>query len=228
VTFTCVVEEEGRTRRVDESDFPLTLGGAGADIEVPGLTGDEAAVFLALDDGELYAQPRGGERVSLGGRPVAASQWLRDGDELRLRGTRIRIVWRTDRRCLQVRHLPVEQPEVRPFPRPAADFPALSEADVVIHPVEYRPRTIGPGPAKRAAFRLPPWRVLVPAAVLLLAAGYLSPPGWSRCGWTRSRRHCPSTACRTSDGTARACSFPAATRSPRGARATGRSINRSR
>jgi len=173
VTFTCVVEEEGRTRRVDEADFPLTLGGAGADIEVPGLTGDEAAVFLALDDGELYAQPRGGERVSLGGRPVAASQWLRDGDELRLRGTRIRIVWRADRRCLQVRHLPVEQPEVRPFPRPAADFPALSEPDVVIHPVEYRPRTIAPGPTKRAAFRLPPWRVMVPAAVLLLAAGYL-------------------------------------------------------
>ena len=173
MTFSCVVEEEGRTRRVDETDFPLTLGGAGADIVVPGLPAEDPAVFLALDDGELYAQPRGGERVSLGGRPIAASQWLRDGDELRLRGTRIRIVWRGDRRALQVRHLPVEQPEARAFPRPAADLPTASEPDVLIHPVDYRPRTIGPGPGKRAAIRLPRWRVTLPAAALLLAAGYL-------------------------------------------------------
>jgi formylglycine-generating enzyme required for sulfatase activity len=173
VTFSCVVEEDGRTRRLDEGDFPLTLGGAGADIVVPGVAGEDPAAFLALDDGELYAQPRGGERLSLGGRPIAASQWLRDGDELRLRGTRIHVVWRGEQRRLQVRHLPVEQPEVRPFPRPAAEFAAAPEPDVLIRPAEYRPRTIGPGPVRRAGFRLPSWRVMAPAAALLLAAAYL-------------------------------------------------------
>ena len=58
MTFTCVVEEEGRTRRLDEADFPLTLGGAGADIVIPGVADEDPAAFLALDEGELYAQPR--------------------------------------------------------------------------------------------------------------------------------------------------------------------------
>jgi formylglycine-generating enzyme required for sulfatase activity len=172
VTFTCVVEEEGRTRRLAEADFPLTLGGAGADIVVPGVAGDDPAAFLALDDGELYAQPRAGESVSLGGRPIAASQWLRDGDELRLRGTRIRVVWRGDQRRLQIRHIPVEQPEVRTFPRPAADAPSVPEPDVLIRPVDYRPRPLV-ARAGRRALRRPPWRVVVPAAAFLLAAGYL-------------------------------------------------------
>jgi formylglycine-generating enzyme required for sulfatase activity len=170
VTFTCLVEEDGRTRRFGEADFPLTLGGAGADIVVPGLNGDGPAAFLALDEGELYAQPRGGERLSLGGRPIAASQWLRDGDELRLRGTRIRVVWSGDRRSLQVRHLPLERPEAAVLPRPLADL--QPEADVLVRAVDFMPRPF-PVAARKRGLRPPPWRVVVPAAAALLAAGYL-------------------------------------------------------
>ncbi len=170
MTFTCLVEEDGHTRRFGEADFPLTLGGEGADIAVPGLAGEDPAAFLALDEGELYAQPRSGERLSLGGRPIAASQWLRDGDELRLRGTRIRVVWRGDRRSLQVRHLPLERPEAKARPSPLADL--QPEADVLVRPVDFKPRPF-PTAARTRTLRRPPWRVLVPAAAALLATGYL-------------------------------------------------------
>jgi formylglycine-generating enzyme required for sulfatase activity len=203
VTFTCLIEEDGRTRRFGEADFPLTLGGAGADIVVPGLAGEDPAAFLALDDGELYAQPRGRERLSLGGRPIAASQWLRDGDELRLRGTRIRVVWRRDRRYLQVRHLPLERPEGRAHAAPAELAPA-AEADVLIRPVDFRPRPFPVAARKRAAFRGPSWRVLaaalpvLAAAAFLLAAGFvevqvdpaperLSVSGFPHLGWGATR-----------------------------------------
>ena len=171
MTFTCLIEEDGRTRRFGEADFPLTLGGAGADIVVPGLAGEDPAAFLALDEGELYAQPRGRERLSLGGRPIAASQWLRDGDELRLRGTRIRVVWRRDRRYLQVRHLPLERPEAAAPPGPRPDF--QPEAEVIVRPVDFRPRPFPIAARKRAAFRRPPWRVLATAVPVLAAAAAL-------------------------------------------------------
>ena len=108
MTLSCLVEEDDHTRRFEVSDFPLALGGRDADVEVPGLAGEEPAALLALHDGELFAQPRGGASVSIGGRPITASQWLRDGDEVRLLGTRIRVVWRADRKALQVQHLPLE------------------------------------------------------------------------------------------------------------------------
>jgi formylglycine-generating enzyme required for sulfatase activity len=172
VSFTCLVEEDGRTRRFGEADFPLTVGGTGADIVVPGVAGEDPAAFLALDEGELYAQPRSGERLSLAGRPIAASQWLRDGDELRLRGTRIRVVWRGDRRYLQVRHLPLERAEARALDVATPDPMPAPEADVLVRPVEFKPRPLSGAAPKRAARRMP-WRVLAAAAPLFLAAGYL-------------------------------------------------------
>jgi formylglycine-generating enzyme required for sulfatase activity len=172
VTFTCLVEEDGRTRRFGEADFPLTVGGRGADIVVPGVAGEDPAAFLALDEGELYAQPKGGERLSVGGRPLSASQWLQDGDELRLRGTRIRVVWRGDRRYLQVRHLPLDRPAGRGHAPPAELGPA-SEADVLIRPVDFRARPFPVAARKRAALPRPPWRVMAAAAPALAAAAFL-------------------------------------------------------
>jgi formylglycine-generating enzyme required for sulfatase activity len=171
VTFTCLLEEGGRTRRLEEADFPLAVGGDGADIVVPGLAGKEPAAFLALDRGELFAQPRRGAGLSLGGRPIAASQWLRDGDELRLLGTRIRVVWRSDRRRLQVQHVALDQPVLpSDLVVPASgDHPAPED---LVHPAAYRPRPLPLGVEKRAARRLP-WRVMAAAVFVLLPAGFL-------------------------------------------------------
>ena len=151
MTLTCLVEEDGRTRRFEEADFPLALGGPEADVEVPGLAGEEPAAFLALDDGELFAQPRGPVPVSIGGRPVTASQWLRDGDEVRLLGTRIRVAWRADRQSLHVQHLPLEPPTEPPVLVVPAAYERPAEGDALVHPADYRPRPLPLDARPRAA-----------------------------------------------------------------------------
>ena len=171
MTFTCVVDEGGRTRRFEPADFPLALGGAEADIVVPGLEGEEPAAFLALDDGELFAQPRGHVPLSMRGRPIAASQWLRDGDEVRVLGTRIHVVWRDGRRSLQVEHVaPDRVPE---SPASATDDGPVAEGGALVRPVDFRPRPIVSA-ARVARPRRPlPLRALAAGLFALLAAGLL-------------------------------------------------------
>jgi formylglycine-generating enzyme required for sulfatase activity len=141
-------------------------------VVVPGLAEEDAAAFLALDDGELFAQPRGRVPLSIGGRPVTASQWLRDGDELRLMGTRIRVVWRADRKSLQVQHRPLDQPAEPPSRvAPAGGEPPVAEGEVLVHPVPFRPRPlplVTPRPERRL-----PLRALALALPAFLAAAVL-------------------------------------------------------
>ncbi len=175
MTLACLVEEGGRTRRFDSGDFPLAVGGPGADIVVPGLPAGEPALFLALGDDELYAQPAGPAGLAVGGRPVTASQWLQDGDELSLLGTRIRVTWRGDRRYLQVRHLALDQPTEPPsIVVPASEYraPEALEVEELVRPLDYRPRPLPVGPEARPRWRLP-LRAVVVALPLVLAAGFL-------------------------------------------------------
>jgi formylglycine-generating enzyme required for sulfatase activity len=172
MTLTCLVEEDGHTRRFEAADFPLALGGRDADVEVPGLEGDEPAAFLALHDGELFAQPRGPVPVSIGGRPITASQWLRDGDEVRILRTRLHVVWRADRKSLQVRHLSLEPPVETPVLVVPAVYERAAESDALVHPAEYRPRPLPLGARPRAVRRLPLGRLAL-VLVALLATGFV-------------------------------------------------------
>jgi formylglycine-generating enzyme required for sulfatase activity len=174
LSFACLVEEGGRTRRFGAGDFPLALGGPGADIVVPGLPGGEPSVFLALADGELYAQPQGSARLSVGGLPVTASQWLRDGDELRLVATRIRVTWRGDRRYLQVQHLRLDPPTDPPaLVVPARDYrPPDAVGEELVRPAAFRPHSLPLGPEVRPS-RRPSLRVVLVALALVLGAAYL-------------------------------------------------------
>jgi len=172
MTLTCLVEEDGDTRRFEAADFPLALGGRDADVEIPGLAGEEPAAFLALHDGEVFAQPRGHVPVSIGGRPISASQWLRDGDELRLLGTRIRVVWRADRKSLHVQHLPLEPRTEPPVLVVPAAYERPAEGDALVHPADYRPRPL-PLDARPRAVRRLPLRALALALIALLAAGFV-------------------------------------------------------
>jgi hypothetical protein len=222
MTLSCLVEEDDHTRRLEVSDFPLALGGRDADVEVPGLAGEEPAAFLALHDGELFAQPRGHVSLSIGGRPITASQWLRDGDEVRLLGTRIRVVWRADRKSLQIRHLPLEPRAEPPMLVVPAAYERPAEGDALVHPADYRPRPL-PLDARPRAVRRLPLRAMALALITLLAVASSSPRARSRCAWSRRRSACPCADCPTSGGTGRACSCPATTPSGRSARATARS-----
>jgi formylglycine-generating enzyme required for sulfatase activity len=106
----------------------------------------------------------------VGGRPITASQWLRDGDELRVMGTSIRVAWRDGRRALEVKHAPADGPALvvpAPFER------ASPEADALVRPADFTPRAfaVASGPPARR-FPRPP---LAAAALGLvaLAAGAL-------------------------------------------------------
>ena len=171
MSFACLVEEDGHTRRFGATDFPLAVGGPGADIVVPGLARDEVAAFLALDDGELFAQPQPGPRLLLGGQPVTVSQWLHDGDEIRLLDTRIRIAWRDGRRALQVRH----QAAGAAAPLPALAAPArssTSKGEILVRPAEYRPRALAlQAPPRR--FPRPSLRIVAASLAVLFCAGFL-------------------------------------------------------
>ena len=172
MTLSCLVEEDDHTRRLEVSDFPLALGGRDADVEVPGLAGEEPAAFLALHDGELFAQPRGHVSLSIGGRPITASQWLRDGDEVRLLGTRIRVVWRADRKSLQIRHLPLEPRAEPPMLVVPSAYERPAEGDALVHPADYRPRPL-PLDARPRAVRRLPLRAMTLALITLLAVGFV-------------------------------------------------------
>src|SRR6185503_20253866 len=98
-----------------------------------------------------------------------ASQWLHDGDEVRVLGTRIRVLWGDGRRSLQVRHLPKEAPVLLV---PAAWGRPGTEAEILVRPVEYEPRYLPSGVPRRAGWR-PPLRVVAVTLLGLLAAGFL-------------------------------------------------------
>ncbi len=95
VTSVEIMDSRG-DRSAGEDDFPLTVGGAGADV----FLGDDAAAevaFLGLSGGDVFVQPAGGPadagrpdggpadagRVSVNGAAVESSQWLGDGDVVR-------------------------------------------------------------------------------------------------------------------------------------------------
>jgi formylglycine-generating enzyme required for sulfatase activity len=83
---------DGRGRRtLEPADFPLAVGGANADVPVPGLAGSVPAAWLALADGELFIQSQGPAEVLCNGAPVVASQWLHEGDVVRIGPTRIAV-----------------------------------------------------------------------------------------------------------------------------------------
>jgi len=81
---------EGAKRRVDAPDFPLAVGGAEADIDVPGPPASEPLAYLGTSEGEVFVQAGAGT-VRVNGTPVATSQWLHGGDVLTLGTLRIEL-----------------------------------------------------------------------------------------------------------------------------------------
>ena len=73
---TVTIESAGSERHVDETDFPLSLGGAGSDIALCHADGMGARAWIGFADGEIFLQAGDGS-TSCNGIPVATSQWLR-------------------------------------------------------------------------------------------------------------------------------------------------------
>jgi hypothetical protein len=78
-------------RTLAAADFPLSVGGPGSTIVLPGSDGATLA-WLALHDGQLYLEPVAGTDPPLcNGAPLARSSWLRAGDVVDIARGRLRV-----------------------------------------------------------------------------------------------------------------------------------------
>lgn len=89
-----VIRDGCGERRVGDEDMPLRIGGAGADVVVPGCAQPAAVAYVALSDGHAYLQAahaaesdRGddaGVEIFLNHERVVASVWLKSGDRIEI------------------------------------------------------------------------------------------------------------------------------------------------
>jgi len=79
------VENNQGKERLAEQDFPLSIGGSGADLTISGFADNEILAHIALSDGHAYIQPAG-ENVELfhNHEHITASTWLKSGDSIQL------------------------------------------------------------------------------------------------------------------------------------------------
>ena len=67
-------------RALSAADFPVSVGGPGHTIVLPG-AGAGTLAWLALHDGQLFLQPAAGcEPPLCNGAPVSRPTWLHEGD----------------------------------------------------------------------------------------------------------------------------------------------------
>ena len=147
-------------------DFPVSLGGAGADVVLPARPGAHA--WLAMHDGQLFVQPADDAAVLHNGTPIAGSAWLRGGDVLDVGGGRLKLRVEDGRRVLEVVAGGVDNATAPPAADAVATVGGLAAGeDERIEPLAFRRPETAAAPATRAVS----WRlVVVGAALAVLAA----------------------------------------------------------
>ncbi|MBP9131315.1 MAG: PEGA domain-containing protein, partial [Steroidobacteraceae bacterium] len=89
-------------RALSAADFPVSVGGPGHTIVLPG-AGAGTLAWLALHDGQLFLQPAAGcEPPLCNGAPVSRPTWLHEGDVIDVARGRLRVGARDGRRVLDV------------------------------------------------------------------------------------------------------------------------------
>ena len=89
-------------RALAAADFPVSLGGPGHTIILPGAAAGTLA-WIALHDGQLFLQPVEGTEAPLcNGAPVTRPTWLREGDVIDVARGRVRVGARDGMRVLDV------------------------------------------------------------------------------------------------------------------------------
>jgi hypothetical protein len=134
-------------------DFPLSLGGTGADLALPSAAGTLA--WIGLHDGQLFVQPADEATgvVLHNGTPIAGSTWLRSGDVLDAGGGRLKLRLEEGRRVLELVAGGAGNATAPPAPDTAATVGGLSAGeDERIDPVAFRRPD---GVASRSARRSP-------------------------------------------------------------------------
>lgn len=147
-------------RPLTPADFPLSVGGSGADIVLPGLAPGERLARIELDG----ARPGCVLLTSAAQEPRS----LGPGDELDLGHGRLACETDAGAITLRVSHggvANVTQPPLGGEPDDAAGHEAGDRIPILR--VDYQPDA---GPARRLGLRLPWWRVALAAAALAVLA----------------------------------------------------------
>ena len=177
MTPTLELRTQGATRRYDAGDFPLTIGGPDADIEIPGRPDSNPIAHLGIAENEVFLQPAdGGETVFCNGGPVTTSQWLRHGDTLRVAEAEMLFSSDGGEAILQVRRLETddgtEPPSVVIMAAPAQGR-AAGEGRQRIQPVEFTPVPLQAGRRRSRSPRRATVAWWIAMALLAMAAWYL-------------------------------------------------------
>ncbi len=169
MTRSITIEDHRGSRRVDAASFPLSVGGAAADIPLPGLQAGEAAAWIGISEGELFLQAGDrGESIVCNGVRITSSQWLRPGDTMRIGIGRLRLAIRDGEPVLSIDRLPVRT-LTEPPPGMTGEIPPPTAGPgspgPLIKPIAFTPSRAPLHPSTGRPFR---WR---PVAVLAALAG---------------------------------------------------------
>jgi formylglycine-generating enzyme required for sulfatase activity len=166
---TIRIEDSAGSRLVLPERLPLSIGGVDADLALPGVQPSEAVAWLGLSDGDLFVQSTdGGLRPSCNGVPVATSQWLHDGDEIRVGPARIVVSVRDGETVLRIDRTDADNLTAPPRILPVREVVSSGPGETKIEPVAFRPREIGGKGASRR--RIHPATPIVWTVIVLLAA----------------------------------------------------------
>ncbi len=127
------IETATGKRRLGESDFPLSVGGTGADIVLEETLADRLVAHIALSGGHAYVQPAStGIELFHNHEYIDTSTWLKSGDRVQM-GERV-LCWdiKGDQVFIKVRDVDAP-PELQPPPvAPPGDE---AESDIEIIPI---------------------------------------------------------------------------------------------
>jgi formylglycine-generating enzyme required for sulfatase activity len=176
---TYFLREPLGSRTLVAADFPLTVGGPGAAVLVPGLPAGTVAALVGLADGEPFVQPAGVAAVRYGPDPLTESAWLHDGDRFAVADARFRVDAAGDEWTLTVEHEgganETEPPlyEGVPLVDAGDETPARQALQAIAFQAPVAATSAGRAPALARRFAPRRLALLGVAATLLVVLGFL-------------------------------------------------------
>ncbi len=160
-------------RSLSDADLPLTIGGPGCAVVVPGAAEGVCLATLGVSGGRLFVEPGQGATLRLDGCSVDGSGWLQSGSVVDLGTALMRLESRDDGEALVVEHEALPNATLPPLleGRPSDSLPSGVDR-VPIEPVPYSPPSGRPETVRRR----PRWGKLAAAAagvVVLAILGWL-------------------------------------------------------
>jgi len=149
------------------ADFPLTLGGPGARLVVPGLESAETRALIGLERGVPFLQPSAG--LTRRGAPLAAPLPLVDGERFEVGGTQARVEAAGEDWTLILEHAGdgnATEPPIYPEGQAPTAFEALPPRQALA-PVAFEAPGEARGATVRVASRVDPRRAVLAAAAIL-------------------------------------------------------------